>query len=917
MQSMVEIAKSIQNAVQEGGVDLKTENSNEDVCNENTGDFGEADDDSGEHRCEKCPLIFTHRVYLEMHMKHGHIEIETHKRHLSCDLCGKLFNSTRSLQAHISVHKQQGEDRGTFWCDQCSMAFENANLLIRHFKDYHDRDTLMSELRFSCEVCSKPFPDLLSLRIHKVQLHDKRCLDFKDIKEGAMEETIANRRKEASDNYLCSFCLLSLDSESILHSHVQRYHSKAPQSVCPLCGKTIAGAFLLAKHLLDHALASKNGTEWDDAKEERTCQTCRTVFETTDELLKHSCKIDANQCHLCRKKVQRAYRLKTHLYKHLETDDAHECQICGIHLRSKRQMTKHMACHSSHPKPFKCEVCESRFSDFTYLHKHKMRHDDKYVFVCYICGLEIRKPSRISRHMLERHGIEKVEMPFSCDKCSRKCYTKGALEAHYRIHPNKVDVPCDRCDMKFPNNRLQKLHIMEVHQGKVHQCQVCQLKFDSDSKLRSHEDSHRTNPVPCPCLICFVTLPDKAELQKHMSEHKKDLRRCSRCFLDVPLKRFDFHKLTHLNFDSLVKKHCILCGEVLSTVYDVFKHCLTHIGIDFHGKLRTGDFMKEDLPIFDLPVVWYCTICSKPFQTEEQWMGHMEGHDFDEEDPVKCCTCDGYFFQKGDFIKHITNCVKAKKLRETEIGSENYEYVTRIIGITRRSFFSVGKVSPTKLPIVDIRTGKSNISLADAPGSSTANVEIVQMEECLETDDTSSVSKEIDSSKTACLKSHPNNRHLTCILCFRFFSSADGLAYHLLTTCEEIEDDKCWRCHETFGLVDMLQRHIKNMKDPCKVETHRNLRVIHDFFPCSACERKFKGEIFLALHATLCHEPGTYNCTKCSAQFEYRLQLERHIFQHADSDASFVTCVACGGIFNKLSDLNVHMKTHKELEGKI
>ena len=330
------------------------------------------------------------------------------------------------------------------------------------------------------------------------------------------------------------------------------------------------------------------------------------------------------------------------------------------------------------------------------------------------------------------------------------------------------------------------------------------------------------------------------------------------------------HKLVHLQRETRVNKHCRLCGEVLETVEDIIQHCLHNHNMNKGSKEieLPDDLVEHSLPCDFAPRRWACTICSKTFISEKDWMQHFELHEFKREQEVKCRSCDGFFFDKNKFIKHVGSCVRRKRLVNSCIG------------------WNDGVVIKGK-----------KIAL-DKPSTSAENPKPSEDK----TQETST-----DSDNTAA-KKHPLHQPITCVLCLRLFDSAEGMAYHLLTTCDELdEDERCWRCDAVVSWAAKLKKHKREKKNPCKLkESHNSLPSV----PCNDCNRNFINEIFLQIHTAQLHEAGEFKCVHCSTTFRYRNEVEKHVYEHVEKTELAGICSVCGYKSENLYDLRKHLEGH-------
>ena len=882
--------------------------------------------------CAKCNRRFQTKETLEVHLFSHHTPQPKVKQY-SCDVCERLYSNLFGMKSHIRRHKKSGNDKASFSCNECLMPFADASALTDHMNTLHEQNISISDLRLPCDKsdCNRSFVDLRSLRVHNARCHRPGRPAGSNVDVDADEPSIESK-KGVVKRWLCMYCLRPFENEIERDLHVETYHHKLDEYHrivgCRECGKPFTESFSLEKHLFDHELAEKEGQEWNREKEGRTCNLCRTVFASTEALQEHSCHVVFYQCHLCPRKFRKRVHIRVHLRRHMKGEINFVCPICGVLFDQERKLAMHKATHFNDSKPFKCDICGTGLVNMRALTRHKRRHNSKYQNVCHVCGEAIGRRRDVDQHMLSKHGLSDADKPFSCDKCSKGFFMEALLKDHARVHVRKpFSVPCKKCGKKLPSRVLLRIHDSEVHQEKpggskesneilanneenekpANTCESKELKSKTEGnksgQKREVPKKKLNHTVVCP--VCSTTLLDYM-LTQHLLGHKANKRKCARCFAFVLRRGFDFHKLCHPNPNTLVYKHCRLCGEVLDTVSDVYKHCMEHAGLDVQSAVFPHGLVRDILPITEVTTDWHCTTCSdQSFQSEDAWMAHIEEHSFGEEDPTRCNTCDGYFFDKMSFVEHAKACARLRN------GGENESSST--------IFYGVRPEQNNKEKPNDICTSPKESSSDNKPdlidshvsscaGSNLENGSVLAATNAGDLDQ--QPDKKEPYYEPPVPKDCQSNLPMTCVLCFRLFASGDGLAYHLLTTCNEIEDDKCWRCQESFGSKEYLTSHVHKLKRTCKVAAPIGKGPI----VCSDCDKEFEGEIFLSLHKAQCHDPGSYHCVKCSRQFEYRRQLEMHVVQHLIRDNSSISCMVCGHVVNRLFDLQEHMMVHDSVQ---
>lgn len=135
---------------------------------------------------------------------------------VSCSICSKQITA-RSYPRHFRSHN----DERPYVCDCCTKGFKNAGALSRHKREVHDR-----LLRFSCNICHRPF---------------------------ACKRTMEQHRNIHGDEkkYVCDKCGKNFKLQSSLNIHL-RIHSEDNLIGCDQCDKKFRHKHSLLVHERTH-----------------------------------------------------------------------------------------------------------------------------------------------------------------------------------------------------------------------------------------------------------------------------------------------------------------------------------------------------------------------------------------------------------------------------------------------------------------------------------------------------------------------------------------------------------------------------------------------------------------------------------------------------------------------------------------
>lgn len=168
--------------------------------------------------CPVCGKEFPNKSRCTSHMQ-SHKE----KQKYFCDKCGKMFNTTISLSAHLEImHTEYFDAIGDrFQCKLCDHIAETKQQVLQHININH-----LHLSTFLCDICGKIFTNETGLKVH-IMIH-------RDTKP-----------------YLCQICSKAFKIQSSLRAHIKT-HSQEKRFVCDQCGKSFKRNCTLRDHKKSH-----------------------------------------------------------------------------------------------------------------------------------------------------------------------------------------------------------------------------------------------------------------------------------------------------------------------------------------------------------------------------------------------------------------------------------------------------------------------------------------------------------------------------------------------------------------------------------------------------------------------------------------------------------------------------------------
>ncbi|KAL7044370.1 hypothetical protein ACKWTF_001895 [Chironomus riparius] len=138
---------------------------------------------------------------------------------------------------------------------------------------------------------------------------------------------------------------------------------------------------------------------------------------------------------------------------------------------------------------------------------------------------------------------------------------------------------------------------------------------------------------------------------------------------------------------------------------------------------------------------------------------------------------------------------------------------------------------------------------------------------------------------------HMNQRNYDCEFCDKKFGKKSGLDRHVLTVHKKQKNFKCEQCDKAFGEKAQLKKHER----------------LHLFTYCAKCKGHFED---IKQHNEEKHSNLKHSCNSCFRVFERLRDLESHMKTKHSSIRSYF-CDYCNKGFAEKFQIERHMKVHK------
>lgn len=580
-----------------------------------------------EHTCELCGKGFARKDRFRMHKQEAHgLEIkmcgickakyqtsyEEHKKthnklmYIECNICHKVFSSTRTLCQHNDDYHNGGS---SFTCNPCGMQLADVSLVkehvMKHFPEpshrcdvchlkfvspedlaFHKKThtgivpdsspstEFLSEKRlrkhyqksghtsdryYQCDLCPKRFLSLRSRNLHKKSIHAKRLecklCDLTFSNPDNLYSHFTNIHPGKSLGHFCALCKITFSDKLKLDTHNKTYHAELvyqpvstssknqPASLTPS-----SGTLVIPETSGDNkSLNSADPIVQDSSDISETDSDCINVEHSGDEIDdmdKEIGEIDTE-----------------------DSDDVfYECRFCGKRFSSYHHWRLHRKRHKASESVEKCEKCHKLFGRKEQFTKHlcvPRKHNE-----CEICDEQFGNAILLTRHRTIHKGPT-----FKCCKCSILFTRKCNLDRHMnRRHLVKSYYNCLLCPKSFSGKRAHTTHLLS-HFKSAKSCAVCKATFSSPAEYDKHiEEKHKIDNLYT-CQICSYEFMTLVNYKVHLLAHSASAP--YKCLLCCTRFRDEDHLLSHQ------KKHkswsssgfvCNWCGTEFATNMQLRRH---------------------------------------------------------------------------------------------------------------------------------------------------------------------------------------------------------------------------------------------------------------------------------------------------------------------------------------------------------
>jgi len=314
-------------------------------------------------------------------------------------------------------HSDDGEKKGPTMNEPSNFSDSSQSIIKKRSKTIREEESIVvkeetneavavdvkGKKLFDCELCERKFERRNSLKVHKVDVHEK------------------------SGAYACGFCNKAFYYKYARDVH-ERRHGGEKLYICDKCESSFYSKSNLSDHVKTHIKV--NDVELEIAQH----YTEKTNGRYT-EITKSGSGRGHFQCELCKIIVRGRSGIKCHIIDVHEKSGAYACGFCDKSFYYKGARNEHQKKHSGEKS------------------------------VCDDCGKSFDTRSNLNQHV-KTHGI-RSKSEYFCEICYKKFSRERVLKQHVRNMHEGESIRCNICDKTFARKDNLKRHMQDIHERAV------------------------------------------------------------------------------------------------------------------------------------------------------------------------------------------------------------------------------------------------------------------------------------------------------------------------------------------------------------------------------------------------------------------------------------------------------------------
>ncbi|XP_055638431.1 zinc finger protein Xfin-like [Toxorhynchites rutilus septentrionalis] len=569
--------------------------------------------------CPHCPLRHRTKGRLEFHLKGSHSDQESKHQ---CETCGKIFTNVIAYWNHVNGHQNVIAQR--FKCEFCQKCYTARFRLLRH-QALHRKQQLASVDKETKVLKSKMTTHEMSNAVSGKE-HQNNTVNPREVADPFLEQIKNDKNGNTEGTHTGSEDMEeNTDEEGNENNELSRstVPAKMKQSTwvkkimptkCYICGTVLESEKDFYGHLKTHK------TMLPYRCSECSTETNSVVVSTTVALNKHFQKHSfRNVCPHCPLRYRKSLSLSLHIRSvHGDQKFEYICEICGLRFARNKYFLyrQHMTGHKNlSMQRFKCEPCQKSFPSQRNLNRHKSS------ILC------IRNTAEGPRQETTAPEISNTVAEMS-NIVAQENAINSREEANHLLHQTESD------NRQNPNP-ITKIEPTDIVEPIDHDITANQPKDEVNNEKHENDFNSSDEPpkivlsrkvlkiYPNKCYICDTVLKNENDLNKHLESHKSMLPyKCSQCSTEAnPIKAWTMIALN---------KHFLRHN---------FKYVCAHCPLRY----RKNPSLKQHIRSVhgDQKLEYNCEISDHSDQPKQRY---------------KCASCQNFFSCRSSLRKHQASC---------------------------------------------------------------------------------------------------------------------------------------------------------------------------------------------------------------------------------------------------------------------